>query len=637
MLNIKKTLTFLTILTSIFSFSQREASKVLTFDKKVKDLIIVPFNGMSVISEGENVHGYDPIADKVIWTVTKPKINLKNAPEQILTSGSLFSGDRTFSIIKDTPFVQYFFNEELYVYNSYNGEVIFKPEEKDRFFQAEYLFGENALLLKGMSGTKLIVVKYSLEKKSMEWKTVVSQKFKSILKNVLKFKGGSSSSKDFFNGLNDKMTYSDSKIFLLIKSAFYVLNRNNGDILWVNEGGNIINYKTDLNANRVLLEFKKGGLLSTKVEIDLRESETGNAILKEPIKTKYLILFEDWQDKMLLAHYKGFNFYDYKTGEKLWKKDPKGKGIKSVLPIDNDFLYVYDDEMMLIDKNGKKLWRGDVTISDNDDDPIFFLEKTNNNRILYVTSTYANMVDYKTGKKVWSGNLKLNEKRPTFADYDEKTGNFIVFNDEELYKFNEESAKRPKPFSKLKLKSEKTISSMLLFENNISISGQSEVVGIDFDGKVVFHNKYKQPGEFGRKLFKGIARAGQVASAIGSAEVTTTTQYKDSKGNTVTNSNTSAVFGKKAQAISKAGYAASSIAIDQLRNRFNAMQETDNYALIFAKGEEGEKYLIKVNKETGKEIDKIILENNKPIYDVDFATDDIYYSRKNEVKIFKSK
>jgi len=59
-----------------------------------------------------------------------------------------------------------------------------------------------------------------------------------------------------------------------------------------------------------------------------------------------------------------------------------------------------------------------------------------------------------TGKKFWKGNLKLNEKRPTFAKYDEKSGDFIIYNDEKLYRFNENTEAKPKPYAKLKLKSE---------------------------------------------------------------------------------------------------------------------------------------------------------------------------------------
>ena len=133
----------------------------------------------------------------------------------------------------------------------------------------------------------------------------------------------------------------------------------------------------------------------------LYEAESGRKILDQPIETKILLLYEDWQDKMLLAHWKGFNFYDYDTGKKKWPKDPKGKSFKKVLPIGKDFLYAYDDELMLIDKNGQKRWKKDVKISDKSDEEILYLGATNNNRVLYVTSSLANMIDYNTGKKVW--------------------------------------------------------------------------------------------------------------------------------------------------------------------------------------------------------------------------------------------
>ncbi|WP_237274606.1 outer membrane protein assembly factor BamB family protein [Tenacibaculum ovolyticum] len=630
MFNLKRFLTLLIITVSFVAFSQRKASKTLTFKDKVKDLIVVPFNGISVISEGDNIHGYDSTKDEMLWTVLKEKnitldITEANGKVNLDVLGSLFPGKREFSIINDTPFIQLFYSNKLYVYNSFSGELIFKPSNNESYFDSKYLFDENALLLYGVTKGKLIVAKYLLSDKKFAWKTPVSDQFLNFFKSFLKLNP---------TAFKDKLTYTKNKVFALIKTKFYTLDKSTGKLLWKSEEKNILDYKNSLDGNK-LITIKKKGFFGFKNEIELYDVPTGDKIWKKPLSTKFLILFEDWQDKMLLAHYKGFNFYDYSTGKKLWKKDPKGKGIKSVIPIDGDFLYVYDDEMMLIDKDGKKLWRGDVTISDNDDDPIFFLEKTNNNRILYVTSTYANMVDYKTGKKVWSKNLKLNEKRPTFADYDAKSGNFIVFNDEELYKFNENSTKRPKPFSKLKLKSEKTISSMILFPNNISISGQSEVVGVDFSGKLLFHKKYSQPGEFGRKLFKGLSQAAQAASAVATAEVTVTTEYKDSKGNSVKNSNTSALFGERTKAIGEAGYIAAGVATSFLKDRFNAMQETNKYALIFAKGENKAKLLVKVNKETGEEIDKIVLENNKPVYDVDFATDIIYYSRKNQVKIFK--
>ena len=69
---IKKRFVTLLMITMYFgAFAQREASKTLTFKDKIKDLIVVPFNGISVVSEGDNVHGYDPTKEEVIWSVKK--------------------------------------------------------------------------------------------------------------------------------------------------------------------------------------------------------------------------------------------------------------------------------------------------------------------------------------------------------------------------------------------------------------------------------------------------------------------------------------------------------------------------------------------------------------------------------------
>ncbi|UOB16232.1 outer membrane protein assembly factor BamB family protein [Abyssalbus ytuae] len=626
-MNKKIILLVLTFL-SILSYGQKTADKTLSFENKVDDLIIVPFNGIALISEGDKVHAYNPDSEEIIWTIDSPKRTGIDVASDLLQNGIVSSENLDFSVIEDTPFVQKFFDGRLYIYNSFDGTVLFEPGDKEKFFQAEYLFDENSFLVRGVQEKSLIIGKYSLSDKSFTWKTTVSTTYGEFLRSLMKLTGN-----DKLN-VSDKMVSTDDKIFALIKSKFYVLEKETGNLLWKEEENKIINFYNSLDGNK-LITVQTKGWIGQKSEIDLYDATTGNKVWKDPLTTKRLVLYEDWQDKMLLAHFKGFNFYDYNTGEKIWKKDPKGKGIKSVIPIDSDFLYVYDDEMMLIDKNGQKLWKNDVTICDDEEDPIFFLEKTKNGRILYITATYANMVDYRTGKKIWGGNLKLNEKRPTIAKYNENTGEFVVFNDEELYRFKEDTNDKPKPYAKLKLKNEKLISSMEIFPNNVSISGQSEVVGVDKDGNVIFHNKYVQPGEFGRRLLKSTFIAGQIVGGIAAAEVTVSTTYKDSNGNTVQSESTHAAFGNKAKAIGEAGFFAGSIGQNFVQNRYNAMQETDNYALIFAKSEDGAKHLIKVNKENGKEENKIILNNNKPVYDVDYATDDIYYSKDNEVMIFK--
>lgn len=575
------------------------------------------------------MHGYSPEDEKIIWTkpIPKSKWGVVTDSESDVVNFLLGGSDdeRRFKPIPDTPFIIKFFDNQLYVINSYTGDMLFEPQKENTFyFQAEYLFEEDAFLIRGLEKGQLVILKYDLKTKRDVWKTIVSKGFSGFLKLI---------SKDKI--INDRMEIRGDHVFILEKTKFYVLNKDTGELLWSLEDGDYDNFYTSFNGEQVLLSDSKG-LLGIKEKIDFRRGATGEKVWKKPITTKYLVLFQDWEDKMMLAHYSGFNFYDYKTGNKLWKKAPKGKSIKTVLPIDSDFLYLYDNEMMLVDKKGQKKWKNDIKICDNPDDPVLFLEKTKNNKVLYVTATFANLVDYDTGKKVWKGNLKLNEKRPTIAKFNKNTNEFIIFNDEELYRFKEDMTQKPKPYAKLKLKNEKLISSMDLFSNTLSISGQSEVVGVDNSGNVIFHNKYVQPGEFARKLGKNVLGVVKVGAAISTAEATVSVTYRDSEGNSITDtSEPIAVFGEKTKTLGEAGYLTSGISQSLIAQRFNAMQETDEYAIIFAKGENAERLLIRVDKETGEEVDKIIVQNTKPMYDYDAATKSLFYSHQNKVYIFK--
>ncbi|QLE01434.1 PQQ-binding-like beta-propeller repeat protein [Galbibacter sp. BG1] len=611
-------------------FSQREASKTLDFKNNVEDLLVVPFNGITVISDGTKVSGYDPEQEKIIWEKDAPQRTGVDQAANFLQSGPFRMDYTKFNAIESTPFVEKFFDGRLYVLNSYDGKVLFSAEGKAKYFQAEYLFDENSFLLRGVNGMELIIAKYNIPEQKFDWQTTVSATYGETLQKLSKLAGMNNI------GIKDKMDHTDDKVFALIKEEFFVLNKETGDLLWKEDEGDVMDFKRSLDGSKVIT-IKGKGLLSNKNEIMLFDANTGNSIWDKSLTTKNIVLFEDWQDKMLLAHYKGFNFYDYNTGEKVWKKDPKGKGIKSVIPIGTDFLYVYDDEMMLLNKKGEKMWKKDVKICDDEEDPIYFLEKTKNGRVLYITATYANMVDYKTGEKIWRKNLKLNEKRPTFAKYDENSGNFVVYNDEELYKFNEGQAERPEPYAEMKLKDEKDLTSLEIFENNVTITGLSEVVGVDNSGKIIFHNKYKQPGETGRLLKNVGLSVANFGFAVATATVTTETTYRDPQGNEVRSGSSAALFGENAKAIGEAGYLATDVAMAFAQDRFNALQETNKYALIFAKGENGERLLVKVDKETGEELDKVIINDLKPVYDVDHVSDDIYYSTDNHVKIFKSK
>ncbi|KUF44067.1 hypothetical protein AV926_02225 [Myroides marinus] len=118
--------------------------------------------------------------------------------------------------------------------------------------------------------------------------------------------------------------------------------------------------------------------------------------------------------------------------------------------------------------------------------------------------------------------------------------------------------------------------------------------------------------------------------------------YRDSRGNLVESTNY--VFSEEDRAKAKRTLEAQQAVMSGIdseimplvQKRFNALKQTADYAYVFARGTEGETtQLVKVRKKDGKEVDKIAISNNKPLYEIDPATGSIYYVYNNELRTFK--
>jgi hypothetical protein len=67
------------------------------------------------------------------------------------------------------------------------------------------------------------------------------------------------------------------------------------------------------------------------------------------------------------------------------------------------------------------------------------------------------------------------------------------------------------------------------------------------------------------------------------------------------------------------------------------MKQNKDFAYIFAKTETDEKMLVKVRKADGVEVDKVIFKNNHPVYEIDPATQNIFYVLDDSIEIFNKK
>lgn len=622
-------------LIATWALAQRGPDRTLAMGNNISAITQSELTGTIVIKEGENIRGIDADTKTEKWKVTKDEIGGVNVLEALADPDLLNFVKKKESIkaVPRTPYIEGLINNKFVLINSETGKVVYNSaNEKFAVITSQFLYESNEYLCFVFEDKKIKSLLIDLKTGNQIWKTEIddAKSFGTMLTSALTLK------KQYFDRA---MAYRD-KIFALNYGTLSCIDRQTGKLLWRSADKYSVFYPTQDGRNIVVAESV--GLLGNKQELSVLNVSTGKGIWDDAIKTKYIVYVEDWGTKLLVAHYSGFNFFDLSNGQKIWKKDARGDMLKRVIPLGSDYLYVAENEMMLIDQNGEKKWKKFIEISDNKDDEIMFLDKVGE-KVFYLTSTYGNMVDYKSGAKLWKRNIKFNEKRPVLSTYDQANNLFLVYNDEKLYKFDPNGADRPEPFADVNVKNEKEISGIDLFKWGVSLTGQVELMGVDMAGKVKYHNLYKQPGEGTRKLIKGASIVGGVgfgSNAVAKSITGSEWQmvYRDENGVMRESVIKQADNAKLAEAQVSAVVAGNLFNLaDKYSSRFKAMKQNEAYAFVFAKGENNEKLLIKVRKEDGKELDKIIFANDRPEYEIDPVTENIFYVSGSSLLVYDSK
>jgi outer membrane protein assembly factor BamB len=623
---------------SILGFAQRNYDQIIETTNKVEDMVQNEITGVIVFKEGTSVSGIDTESKKVVWTLTKDDFGPTSIGDMIKDSEfATFLKDRkVLTPVANSPYVEAFINSKFTIINTETGKIVYNSS-KESFWvtQSDYLVETDEFLLTLKKGDDMTIALLDMKTGNLKWNTIVdkAESLFSMVTSLFKLKDQAE--------LTNIARVNKDRIYYLLFGKLYSLERETGKLNWKAEEEYTRFFPTQNDKNIVVINAK-GGIMSSKEYLNVLNTETGKSIWEESIKTKKIVYLEDWDTKILVAHYSGFNFFDLKTGAKIWKKDARGDGLKKVIPIDQDFLYVAENEMMLINKNGEKLWKNFIEIADDKEDPIFYLGKVGE-KVMYLTGTYGNMVDYKGGKKLWRRNIQFDKNRPVLPTYDEPTNSYLVYNDEKLYKFDPSIADKPEPFAKVNIKNEKELNNIEIFPWGVALTGPVELMGVAMDGSVKYHNVYKQPGETGRRLLKTASIIGSAYAAGAAAkkqfegsEWTMTTRDANGKATTSVIKEADKSKLKDADALASVSEGFDALTA-RFNSRFNAMKQNKDFAYIFAKTETGEKILVKVRKSDGVEVDKLIFKNTKPQYEIDPATQNIFYALDNSIQIFNKK
>ena len=629
-----------------FSYTAVSAQDVVSFKNSIQDVKVEPLTGNILVKTKDGISSINPESNKIDWTLDVNKVNNATTLSKVAKTyeslqnnefSKAFSSNTDLEFIPNSPFIQVKFDNNSIIVNGTNGDVVFNAAEAGYvIYTSSYIPSKKQFLILGQKDKNIDFINYDLSSKKNNWVSTVGN-VDSLAKEFGNFLG--SLLKNDVSLAENKVLLSNGTIYAGIKNLLFSLTADNGEIKWKTDYP-INNFYTSGNGDKIITVLNSGGILSSKQKLNILDASTGNKLWKDDISTKYISYLEDHEDKILIAHQSGFNFYDYATGNKLWKKDAKGKDIKQVISVDKDYLYIADNEMNLIDKDGQNKWKKFVEIADDSEDKVHYLGSVANNRVFYLTDTYGNMVDYTSGKKIWKKNIEFDKKRPLV--YDAKDDKFLVYNNKRIYTFNANNEDSPKPKGKIDVENDKTIQSLESYDWGVVIVGQNDVIGLDNEGNTIYQKSYKEPGETARRLLKtgGIIGTSYLGlkSGINKSIATAEVVYKDKDGNEKRSNLVSEEA--KNRMLNKAdnldGYSdiINKNLLSVVNKRFNGLKQSNNYAFIRSKGETGPE-LVKIRKKDGVEVAKINLDSNKPIYEIDAVTDNIYYASDKDLKIYK--
>ncbi len=626
-----KKLLFLTLLslTSI-GYSQKQADTSITLDSKITDINLHQLTGIPVVTTNGGVYGIDGITGEKIWEFKETSL------VSALTTLGQKGGGSSFSEITNSPYGK--FNNTIF--NIKNGHKILDDKSNGfkSFMDTKYISGKKGILFFTKSDkTKGKLFLVGIENDTILWESEIEsdKKLESLL-------GGGG----IFNFIQN-----DNHIAFSGGKTIFLINKDNGEVIMTEkyDAGKL--FFTEDNASLIAVEAKGGSLVGSalKAGVTMGLSMMGNPVLgkeliaydvnsgkeawKKSIKLDEGFIDYQFEDgKLFIMHKDGAKFYDYTSGEGIWKKDFKKKKVKAIEKAPEGYMVFYKNKQHLVDNSGKKIWKKPEKVIKNVDfevdDEEEFTAFDYNAGTLFLTPYRIEYFKKGDSKRVYK--ISLDEKSDKLA-YDEINKNLMLLKGKKLYILNPDKNLGKDEVKKIDFNDPEKVNSVEIRDKGYFINSNWEYIITDFTGNTVKKEYFKQPGEGLRHL----KNFGSAVFAVGSAKVYTTT---DSEGQVTVVLTSSADIvnsqNNKGTYVSKHGKE-----FEQLSNylyspdRFNAFKATKNSAFFYTKKND-KKVLLQLNKDTGNITETFEFGVDKPNYKIDKPAKKIFFRKGNEFKIF---
>lgn len=624
------------------SFGQRQADWSVELAGKAQKIILQQTTGVPIIQTDKAFYGIDPAAQKVNWTMER-------------------SSDKALSGVVDMPtdFFDIEFTPYVLVRNSLvdcrTGELVVDKSKEDykRVNDYEIIPSLNGLLLRTTAGGMLRLYFVDMTHNKLLWKVDVMKI--GMLANVKSDDGETEERIDV--PVNTTMVTADHSFMIYqFKKTIACIEVASGKLLWSEKANPAEMRVSPDNKTLLVVEAESGGLMSMATmgtnfkiysdEISAFDLQTGKSPWKKGIKADGRIRWIDnHPDFLTVVYNKGCNLYRYDTGEPMWKKDFSGRRIIEVAPNAEGYLitYVSGYKKMQVDKDGKPAWKnpqveevegGEVDVPEDGGMDRYSYEKGE----LLVDAKQMQFIPKKgSGLKRWNIGFGPGAR----VAYDEPRKNLVMLNNNKVTVINPDKYEKGGIQFNFLVTNTADFHTLEIRDQNYFLTSDQEFAIVNPETNMAKHKYYKRPFD-SQGLLLGIASTGlaigagamamkgMTNAASGSSKAAASTVGMAPPGSGDSELKKSERQMNNAQAM---GDASSMVP----PARWAAFQQSRDFAYYFTSEKDSEnslKLLIKLNKDTGEEADKLIFDDARPLYQVDEIQRRAYYANKTTLKVF---
>ncbi|TRX72374.1 PQQ-binding-like beta-propeller repeat protein [Carboxylicivirga sp. M1479] len=643
----KKIVLLFALVLSVSVFASKKPDWKLPIEGKPIAIFKHNFTGIPIVETTKFFYGVNYVEKSILWTVEKKagQEALKNATEvasmtgvgtDVMADANAVGAVAGFQEIPFTPFVS--------IHNKFadvgTGNILIGAgEDAYSAIESHDILPELYKLLvkvKAEDGSRKLYC-IDLNSRQVEWKQTLALPNGS--KDAMKMVSSAAMGQMIFNAFSPKVT-AKKEIVYKNESDLFLINSSNGEIIWKNEckpgtfflddAQNTLVVINQASAAGNYLTAKGASFGKSMFALDLKN---GKELWSKPVKldSKFAFQVNYDADNFVVAHEKGINIFDFKTGTAKWKKDYETKRIQEVTVKDKGVEVFYGNRIMLVDvSTGKKAWKKPIQFDDvPEDEEGSMIKKDYEKGVFIVGTSFAGLFNRETGKKIWKMGISDKAK----AAFDERNNKVAILDWKKLYLFDPNTVEKKPEKIKLDINKPDEIIGFETFEAGYFVTGMNEFFMLDQKGNPISTNYFK-PLKTDRLLKAALATA-NVASGIMATEVV----VSDSEGNEVYSGGLfmSTENAKAMGDISDATGAAVRKLKEAAKLR-GAARSSRDYA-FFLKGEKiesGDKMsIVKISKTTGKQEDAFDFgENRSVIFELDKMTNKLYYLDENQINVF---